>query len=73
LIKQYQTLDLYFNPIVFGGSFYDMTSNEYSSSFGNVNEDDELFGRFCETVKIYTDMPEGIDLERLGEAEEQRN
>jgi hypothetical protein len=37
--------------------FFDIVPHDFSLSSGNMDEDGELLGRFCETPTTYTDLP----------------
>ncbi|EEA18502.1 hypothetical protein PMAA_102760 [Talaromyces marneffei ATCC 18224] len=47
--------------------FFDIAPHDFSLSSGNMNEDGELFGRFCETPTTYTDTPDELAVSVLEE------
>jgi hypothetical protein len=47
--------------------FFDLAPYDFSSSLGNMNEDGDLLGRFCETPTTYTDLPDDLVVSVLEE------
>ncbi|KAF5015230.1 hypothetical protein F66182_13512, partial [Fusarium sp. NRRL 66182] len=47
--------------------FFDIAPHDFSLSSGNMNEDGELLGRFCETPTTYTDPPDELAVSVLEE------